>query len=930
MKKTLIILGSIILVLILLIVGAINFYFTNERLQRMVTPQIEAAVGRPVNVGSMSVSVFSTLPDAALNVRDFSIPGTENDTLLSIREASIRVEILPLWYDRVNIEQLDFDRPQFTYHVFRDGSTNIDFLFEAADDTAASEGQQPQAPADQPSTADTTQTRIQIPALTLRNARFGYVDQSSDTEFLLGKLNADLSMDYAREIITNLSLEVGHLLAKAGEQTYIDGLSVKLSQKSILNMEQETLTLQEGAFSIRALSLSLSGNLSNWSADDGPHADLQFTSSSDNFAELLKLAPASYQEELSKLETRGSLTLGGSIKGPLAGEELPGYNVSVKVDNGYLKNPDLKDPITNIQLIAQADNKNIQLKTLSAETGPNALSATGTIKDAMDPGQSTIDLTTDLKLDLSTIKNFYPIDPDTLSLGGNLTANARLVGKLDNIQQAVEEGNVTLQNGRVDYPAVIGPPLTDLNLDIQLSGNRLNLNRFTANSKGNTLQASGTVVNYLAEEPTFDVRTNGAYDLSQTHHYYQLKPYISELSGLVNLDVAANGAGFDPMDWDLNGSLNLTNVNAKGDSLPDPLQNLNGKLETTPTTMNVKSLAFKLGESDFDVQGKFTHYKEFLEPGEDGPTPKLTGSYRSKTLNVDQFIDWDEEADPETVYPIDLPHMNSTITTRIDKLIVMGIAFTDVKGQAGTTPEKITVNKASARMLEGTIKGDMTWTVRKPLQTHLDFDGTVDKVQADAFFREFRMIGGDNELHKYVEGAFSTDVSYAADINKHLMPVLKTTVSSGSFGMTKARLKGHPLQEKVAGFLKVPELTNMAMDEWKATYTIKDKVLTMKDLRLTSGNIGAEMEGTQHLENGNIDYQLKLYLPGRFKDKIASVITQKATEALTRENGTVMVPLRVKGTAEQPKVQPDREVIEPIVKDYLKDKAGDVIKNLFK
>ncbi len=920
MKKALIITASIFAFLVLLIVGAVNFYFTNERLQRMVKPHLEEAVGRPVDVGSMSVSIFSSLPDAALNVHNFSIPGTENDTLLSVGQVSIRVEILPLWYNQYNITRLDFDQPRFIYTVFEDSTTNLDFLTEAAADTAmASEPGQP---------TDTTLTSVQIPALTIRNARFGYVDRSADSEFIMDRLDADLSLDYAREIATRLDLNIGKMTARMGEDTYLRELPVQLSQESVLNMENETLTLKEGALSIRGLSLSLNGQLTDWSAEDGPHADLKFTSASENFDELLKLAPSSYHEELEKLDTRGALALDGSISGALGGSELPSYNVNISVTDGYLKNPDLVDPITDIQLQARADNQKIELQTLSANTGPNSLSATGIIKDPLNTGQSTIDLTADLQLDLSTVKNFYPIDPDTLSMQGQLTANARLKGKTANIQEAVQEANISLTEGHIDYPQM-GPPLTALTLDAAVRGNRLDLKNFSANSEGNTLRASGTVTDYLSDAPAIDIKADGAYDLSQTHHYYDLAPYISELNGMVNLDVSANGSGFDPMEWAINGRLQLTDVNAKGDSLPQSLQNLNGEMTVDPSSANLKNVSFLLGESDFNMEGKLTHYRNFLLPEEDGDTPQFTGSYQSKKLNVDEFIDWDEEVPEGTEYPIELPNLNSTVDTKIDRLIVMGVVFEDVRGKAGTTPTEILATDATAKLLEGTIEGSMTWTAEDPLETHLDFKGSVNKVQADAFFRDFKLIGGENNLQKYISGAFSTEVSYQSTIDKHLYPVLSTTVSSGNFGMTKARLKGHPMQQKVAGLLNASELENMAMDEWKATYNIKDGVLEMKDLRLTSGNIGAEMEGTQNLENGEIDYQLKLYLPGSFKSKIASVITKQAADALTQDNGTIMVPLKLGGTLEQPKVNPDQEVIKPIVKDQLKDKAGDALKKLF-
>ncbi|HKL03649.1 MAG TPA: AsmA-like C-terminal region-containing protein, partial [Cryomorphaceae bacterium] len=236
---------------------------------------------------------------------------------------------------------------------------------------------------------------------------------------------------------------------------------------------------------------------------------------------------------------------------------------------------------------------------------------------------------------------------------------------------------------------------------------------------------------------------------------------------------------------------------------------------------------------------------------------------------------------------------------------------------------------ASVELFGGGASGSFVWEVPQPDRTMITFSGSLDSLQAESFFREYPILGEDSELHNYLSGAFTANVDYYSELDVYLQPVMQTSTMDGDFGMTKARLKGHPLQEKVASFIKADELKNMALDEWKSTYTLNDNIFTIEDLRLTSGNIGAEMNGTQHIIKDDINYQMKLFLPGRFKKAIASVITQKAADALTQENGTIMVPLRVRGTYEQPIVTPDEKTIAPIVKDYLKNKAGDVLKNLF-
>src|SRR5699024_5421514 len=137
---------------------------------------------------------------------------------------------------------------------------------------------------------------------------------------------------------------------------------------------------------------------------------------------------------------------------------------------------------------------------------------------------------------------------------------------------------------------------------------------------------------------------------------------------------------------------------------------------------------------------------------------------------------------------------------------------------------------------------------------------------------------------------------YTTKITTELEPLMATTILNGTFGMSKAQIENHPLQEKMAGFTRINELKNVALDQWTSSISVDDNVLTLSDLSLTSNNIGLELNGTQNLVNENIDFSISLLLPNRFKNTIAKVITSQAADALTRDNGTLVIPLRVTGS----------------------------------
>src|SRR5699024_2487888 len=211
-----------------------------------------------------------------------------------------------------------------------------------------------------------------------------------------------------------------------------------------INLEEEIVTLDEGTFSIRGLALNLTGGVSNWSTT--PVVDLRFNSSSGNFAEILKLMPADLQQSIEELNTRGSLAIQGTVTGAIGGEKLPAFDILVEVTDGFVQYPELPEAIHNVQLTARATNELITIDTFTAKAAENTFSTKGKILNPLEENQRSIDLSADLDFDLATIKNFYPIDEDTLTMRGMLDANINLKGQAEQITEAIQSGSITLSN----------------------------------------------------------------------------------------------------------------------------------------------------------------------------------------------------------------------------------------------------------------------------------------------------------------------------------------------------------------------------------------------------------------------------------------------------------------------------------------------------
>jgi hypothetical protein len=1021
MKTALKVIGIIFAILLIAIIG-LNLYLTDERLKNLIVPQINETLGRDVEVERMSFTLFRTFPNAGVRISNFRIPDEDTSaTFASFQELIVSVSIIPLISGDVQVRRLDIDQVDFTYIVYEDGSTNIDFLME--------EFEEEPDPEDEAMEIDLSGVRI-------TDSRIAYEDRSTSTYMLLDGLNMTTSLSISDVIESDIDAEVRGLTVSMEGQNYVNSLPVRLVQKSVIDMEAETVELNEGSISIRGLDLDLTGIIRDWS-EETPYVDLAFNSASDNFGTILELIPDEYREYVEGYETRGSLDLRGSVTGNVGGEEIPAFQAILAVTDGYLKHPDVQEAISEIQISMEASNERVQIERFSAEAGVNTVAASGfinnpleedadfnmdadlnldlaTVKDfyplsqhglelrgrmvmnsraqgvisdtenvqfnadvdvsdgylkyeevddpvenvnfrvnatqdritieslratasvndldlsgvinnPMDEEQTAFDLTATLNLDLATIKNFYPISEDTLEMRGSLNFDGQAAGRTVDAENANINGSLTLTDGFVRYHE-FPQPVEDIAFRSQISGNTITIENSSMRAGSNQIAMSGSVTDYMADNPNLNLQLNGSADFSEINDFYSLEEYVNHIAGNATMNLRVSGRSGSLENLSFNGAFSLSDGAINTDSLPQPITNLNTTLRFSNNDVEVQSYTMDMGSSDFSLTGRMTNYMALVADNPQSPA-RLTATYTSNLLNVDELYDWDAEAAPDDEeFPIELPNLNSTLQAEIGEIIILGVSITNVNGRMQTTPQSIAFTETNAELFDGTISGELTWNVPQPQRSEIVFNGSMDDVRVEAFFAEFSPLGNSN-IHNYLSGGFNLETTYSTTLDVYLDPDMNSTNADGTFLMEDGTLQGHPMQVRLAELLNVDELRELGIDDIDSKYGINNGVVTFEHFNLTSRDMGLQLDGTQNLISDEINFRLSLILPGRLAQMLAPVITQQGVEAITREDGKMVLPVTATGTSENPNIGIDTAQLEEVIRSRLTDEAGDRVRD---
>ncbi|RMG67108.1 MAG: hypothetical protein D6715_05440 [Calditrichaeota bacterium] len=479
--------GVFFLVLMVVLLAPLFFQGTLKRqLQTQLSEHLNASVG----FTDLGVSLLRHFPDLSLQVEGLTIVNRApfaGDTLLAVEKLSGTVDLWPLVTGgRVVIRRFQLNRPRLYLRQTAGGQAN----WQIAAGTAPS----------RPSAKGAGQNlSLAVERYDIRQAHIVYQDELSHSEIRLAGLDHG---GHAR-------LENEHLLLDT--RTHARAVSVKLGGMPYLNraeldwqavldvfLPQRRLTFQKNLLRLNALKLAFEGLIAA-PREDQVAVDLHFQAPEIDLADLLSLVPAFYTRQLESLESSGTVSFQGSVKGVYRENHIPAFHLEARVTDGRLKYPQLPLPIEQVKLRLVVDNPGtgldateVNLKQLGFRLRNNPfllrLKLTHLVSDPY------LALTARGKLNLEDLKQAVVL-PKTLQLNGLLETDLQVQGALSSLQQKSARhfsarGHLLLS--RFTYAAPDLPePLSVEQMKLAFTPQQVRLSEFRARSGRSDLQARG-------------------------------------------------------------------------------------------------------------------------------------------------------------------------------------------------------------------------------------------------------------------------------------------------------------------------------------------------------------------------------------------------------------------------------------------------------
>lgn len=470
-----------------------------DRIEARVRSEIDGATRLQITWDDIGLTLFRNFPHPTFTLAGLTAVGTgsfEGDTLAAVRRVQLTLDgtsfvgairgTRPLEVRSVRVE-----RPVLQLLVDEDGVAN----WSLSDPDAAA----PEAgdPSELGLALSLRRVEVTEGDVTLNNAASGLF-------FSARAVRHELSGDFSRASLT------------AQTVTHADSVSVRFAGVPYLSDATADfdasfdVTPSEGRARLIDNELRLNELLVRWSgeivrAEDGLDLDLTLEAPSTEFGRLLSLVPVVYAQDFAALETSGSFSLDGFVRGVFAAGVLPSFGLDLTVRDGGFRYPDLPLPARSIRADlaitnpgGDPDSTVVALSDLHVEIDGQPIDGAVTIRTPLsDPDVEARALGT---LDLGALARTVKLAAGQ-ELAGVLQADASFRARLSDLDSArydrvAARGTLSATDLQL-RGATLRQPVDIERAELRLTPQAAQLDRLEARLGSSDLRASGRLDNLL-------------------------------------------------------------------------------------------------------------------------------------------------------------------------------------------------------------------------------------------------------------------------------------------------------------------------------------------------------------------------------------------------------------------------------------------------
>jgi hypothetical protein len=466
-------------------------------IEARVRTEIERVARVQVAWTGVGLTFFRDFPHPTFSLRGLTVVGTgrfEGDTLAAVGSFQVALNGTSLLgavrgSGPLVVRTVRIDEPVLYLRVDDDGTASWDVLPERENLGGEGSGRD---------------VAVSLRRFELTDGRVVLDNAASGLFVSLDGLQTSLRGNFSREsLVANTQMHSDGVSVRFAGTPYLAGATLDFDADLDVDMAERIALIQDNELRLNDLVLRLDGQVARQGEDLA--MDLTFAAPETEFGQILSLVPVVYAQDFASLETSGTFSLDGSVRGAYGDEAFPAFALNVNVADGSFRYPDLPLPARAIAMDLAVTNPGgdidstvVNLSRFHAEIGDNPIDAALTLRTPVSDPDAEVSLhgTVDLADVARTVKL-----ANAEGLGGVIVADADMRARRSDVDSARYEriqasgmimaSDVTLRGEGLRQPVDVREAR------IELTPQTAELQAFDAQLGSSDVRATGQLDNLL-------------------------------------------------------------------------------------------------------------------------------------------------------------------------------------------------------------------------------------------------------------------------------------------------------------------------------------------------------------------------------------------------------------------------------------------------
>jgi hypothetical protein len=868
------ILGLLILLIIAVVLVPVLF---KGELQDLAINEINKNINAKLTFDEVNVSLIKSFPDFSVCLENYEIQGIEEFEGIPLAKGKSICVDAHLWSvlnksTSIKVKSISLEEPNLNIVVSKNGNANYDITKP----TQSGE-----------STTESNAYKLNLEKYEIENGSFSYIDKASGLYMHAESIDHDGIGNFTSSIFDLITkTEANNVIFSSGGINYLSRARMKLDAIFNIDLDQSKYTLKENDLLLNALKMKADGFVQT--KDSDIKMDLVFSTPTNSLKELISLVPGAYTKDYNNVEASGAVSFKGFAKGTYNGDKelYPEFAFDINVKDGKLKYPDLPLGLSaiNSDILVKSPSSNfddmvLNIKEINLKIGDEPFEGRLLLKTPLsDP-----DIDTKMKgiINLAQFAKAFPME-GVDKISGIIDTDFEIKTKMSTLDKAAYadanmKGKFAISN--MNYDAKGYPPILINQMQVDFIPQFLKVNQFDAQLGKSDIKASGKIDNFLAWfSPEKTMKGNMVIRSS----FFDADEWMTDTNETTNnlntetKESETETEVFDRFDFTLD-----TKVDKIKYASYD-LRNNIMKGHFTPNAISLDNFQTEIGKSDFKGRGKLSNVFGYLFNNEvlDGAI-----SLNSDFIDANQFMTETSDegqakamANKDEIEPFKVPeNIDIDLTADIGKLLYTDIDARKVKGLIEIKDEAMKMNKVNMKTLGGNMNISGLYNSKDTDEPKFELVYSVDRLNFRETFEKFNTFQILMPIAKFLDGDFSTDMSFNGLLGKDMLPNLNTLNAEGFIQTFNAILNNFEPLTNVGEKLNLKWLKKINIDDSKNWFSIKDGKVVLEDTKHKIKNIEMLVGGTHGFES-DMAYTMKAKIPKELMGNNA--VTQAANKGL--------------------------------------------------